>query len=206
MDVVDFLLSRGAVKFGQFRLKSGRISPYFVNASVIHDGEGTTLFAKFFADKIHEVFGNNFDVIFGPAYKGIPLSVAISMVLFERYGINCEWAFNRKEVKTYGDGGEVVGAELKGKRVVVVDDVITTGGTKEETLKLVKALGGEVIGIVIAVDRQERGERESALVEFSKKIGVPVYALCTITELFSRGDFDPKITQLFEEYRSIYGA
>ncbi len=183
---IQFLARSGAVKFGEFVLKSGRESPYFISTGVLADGMLTYELGRYYAQKIKESFGQDFDAVYGPAYKGIPLAVATCIALQREHAINKKWVFDRKEKKLHGDRGAFVGGELDlGARVVLVDDVMTTGGTKVEAIdKLKSSLKSDVVGIVIAVDRMERGRRDSALKEFSDKMGVPVHAIENIKNIF----------------------
>jgi orotate phosphoribosyltransferase len=186
-EFIEFLARSGAIKFGEFTLRSGRISPYFISTGVLSDGMLTYELGKFYAQKIKEIYGNNFDAIYGPAYKGIPLAVATSIALQRDQGLNKKWIFDRKEKKLHGDRGSFVGGELDlDARVVLVDDVMTTGGTKVDAIdKIRKSLNAEVVGIVIAVDRMERGIKQSALQEFQEQIGVPVHAIENIKNIFT---------------------
>lgn len=183
---IEFLARSGAVKFGEFTLKSGRESPYFISTGVLADGALTYELGRYYAQKIKETFGDDFDAVYGPAYKGIPLAVATCIALQREHGLNKRWVFDRKEKKLHGDRGAFVGAELdEGARVVLVDDVMTTGGTKVEAIgKIRKSLSAEVLGIVIAVDRMERGRKDSAIAEFQEQTGIPVHAIENIKDIF----------------------
>jgi orotate phosphoribosyltransferase len=206
---VNFLVETNAVKIGKFVLKSGRISPYFISTGALHDGKSMRIMAEWYAKKILEVIGEDgFDVVLGPAYKGIPLAVAITLVLYDKYGINKEWVFNRKEEKEHGDKGVFVGADINGKRVVVVDDVMTTGGTKKEAISLIEKLGGKVVGIVIAVDREEKGKKKCATDEFVEETGIPIFSICKVSDLFNAisNQLPKDVLSLFKEYRAKYGC
>ncbi|MEM4335767.1 MAG: orotate phosphoribosyltransferase [Candidatus Anstonellales archaeon] len=213
---VELLVRRGAIKFGEFTLKSGRKSPYFISTGVIADGEGTYELAKAYARVIKEKFPE-FDTIYGPAYKGIPLAVSVSVALAKHFKINKTWLFDRKQEKEYGDKGVFIGdGPRDGQKIVMVDDVFTTGGTKVESInKLKRTAGVNILGIVIAVDREEKGERENAIKEFEKEFGMPVYSVAKITEIFDylhnrkidgKIHVDDKIYSAFLEYFKEYGS
>jgi len=213
----------GVLKFGSFELKSGRISPYFFNAGDFHQGELLVALSAAFAQTINEAWkaGNlGFDILFGPAYKGIPLAAATLQELThldrQAYG-KLSYSFDRKEAKDHGEGGNIVGAPLKGKRVLVVDDVVTAGTAKREAITKIQKEGGTVVGIVVALDRMEKlpspdGDDEkpmpSAIGELKKEYGIPVYAILTLDDIiegmksFASAD-DTKRT---EEYRRKYKA
>ncbi len=203
-----FLLGQRVVKIGRFTLKSGRESPYFITTGEINDGASIKKMGEFYAETIIDRVGGEFDVVWGPAYKAIPLSVAITVALHDKYGINKGWTFDRKEVKTYGDASSYVGMPVKGKKVVMVDDVLTTGGTKVEAVKKIRNLGGEVVAVVIAIDREEIGEKKKATEEFTDKTGIPVYAVETISNLFEliKHQIEPETYQMFLDYRKKYGV
>jgi len=218
MDIsfIEFLARSGAVKFGDFTLKSGRQSPFFISTGVLSSGAMSYELGKYFAAKIHELYGSNVDAIFGPAYKGIPLAVSTSIALYREFNVDKPWLFDRKEKKTYADASALVGPELDyGSKVVIVDDVFTTGETKMEAVGKVKSVKAEVVGIVIAVDRQERGMRINAIEEFSQKTNIPVHSITTIKDVFDqlRGKVindqvyvTDGIYNQFIEYRKKYGV
>ncbi len=213
---IEFLARSGAVKFGEFVLKSGRESPYFISTGELSTGPASYELGRHYAQKIKESFGDQFDAVFGPAYKGIPLAVCASVALAKDFGINKSWLFDRKEKKTYGDVSVFVGSVDHGARVVMVDDVMTTGETKLEAIeKLEKVLKAEVSGIVIAVDRMERGRRSSAVAEFEEDTGVKVAPITTIADVFEHlrnRDVNGKvyvndeIYSSFTAYRKKYGV
>jgi orotate phosphoribosyltransferase len=215
-EFIEFLAKSGAVKFGEFVLKSGRISPYFISTGVLSNGSASYELGKHFAKKIHDVFGSSFNAIYGPAYKGIPLAVSTSIALSKEFNLNKGWLFDRKEKKLHGDRGAFVGAELDiDSKVVMVDDVMTTGGTKIEAMeKIQKGLSAEVVGIIIAVDRQELARKKSGVEEFSEETGIPVHSLTNVKDIFTHllnRELDGKtyvndeLFKTYSEYMKKYG-
>ncbi|MCW5572965.1 MAG: orotate phosphoribosyltransferase [Steroidobacteraceae bacterium] len=176
---VDLALSRTALRFGRFTLKSGRESPYFFNAGLFHDGEALATLGRCYAAAIvHSGLG--FDMLFGPAYKGIPLVAATAIALATGHGRSVPWAFNRKEAKDHGEGGQIVGHRLEG-RVLIVDDVITAGTAVRESVALIQAAGAHPAGIALALDREERGQGErSAVQEVEADYGLRCVSILTL--------------------------
>ena len=178
-----FSLAREVLRFGEFVTKAGRRSPYFFNAGLFDDGESLRRLGQFYADALL-ASGVAFDQLFGPAYKGITLAAATAIALAEK-GHNVPFCFNRKEAKDHGEGGQMVGAPLSG-RVVIVDDVITDGAAKREAIELIRAHGAEPVAVLIALDRMERGQGEaSAVQELQARFGVPVVAIATLDDLMT---------------------
>ncbi len=207
-DFIEFLITHNALQFGEFTLKSGRKSPYFFNLGVFHTGKSLAKLGEFYAETLQNS-RMHCDILFGPAYKGIPLVTATSVILFEKFNKNLPYCFNRKEKKDHGDEGNFVGAELSGN-VVMLDDVITAGTTVRETMSLLKNTNAQLSGIIIAFDRQERGEGKlSAVQEAVKTQGVPVQSIITLTDvvqyLRERKEFKTQLSAI-ESYRKQYGV
>ena len=209
-EFIEFAINKGVLQFGEFTLKSGRVSPYFFNAGLFNDGQSLQVLSKFYAQAIVDS-QIEFDMLFGPAYKGIPLATAVSMTLARDHHINVPYAFNRKEMKKYGDGGQVIGASLNGK-VLIVDDVITAGTAIHEAVDIIRKLSAEPVGVIIAFDRQERGISEvtSAIEDVEQKIGIQVINVANISELIQYAESKqlytehlPKLKEYFEAYKCI---
>ena len=174
-EFVDFMVESDVLKFGEFTLKSGRKSPFFMNAGAYVTGSQLKRLGEYYAKAIHDTYGDDFDVLFGPAYKGIPLSVAATIAISEKYDTDIRYCSNRKEVKDHGDKGILLGSPINdGDKVVIIEDVTTAGTSIEETLPIIKAQGNvNPIGLVVSVDRMERGKgTKSALSEIEEKYGL----------------------------------
>ena len=196
-DFIQLALDNQVLKFGEFVLKSGRISPYFFNAGLLATGEMLSLLARGYADALAEQMTEQIAatnngteqqelVIFGAAYKGIPFVAATAQALWHHHGINANWGYNRKEAKTHGEGGNLVGADVSGKAVWVLDDVITAGTAMREVVEILEQAGATVAGIIVALDRKEKGLSEhSAIQELAATLQVPVRALVDIDDLIS---------------------
>lgn len=208
--LLSLALSSEALLFGSFTLKSGRTSPYFFNAGKLNTGSLLYALGSAFAAAIVES-KIEFDVLFGPAYKGIPLAAIVAMELSRAYNIEVGYAFNRKEAKTHGEGGSLVGAELKGRKVLIIDDVITAGTAIREAVEIIKVAGGQLVGIAESLDRQEKGKEseESAVQQVEKEVGVPVIVVATMLDIMEflriRGGFEKELEQM-QEYRKVYGV
>lgn len=209
---VDLALARSALRFGRFTLKSGRESPYFFNAGLFNDGESLATLGQCYAAALSRS-ELPFDMLFGPAYKGIPLVAATAIALAVQHGRNVPWAFNRKEAKEHGEGGQTVGTPLSGK-VVIVDDVITAGTAIRESVELIRRAGAEPVGVLLAVDRQERGQSErSAVQEVEAEFGLRCVSLLTLTDLIdiladpnsARPALPAEQLEALREYRARYG-
>lgn len=207
-DFIRFAIEREVLRFGRFTLKSGRISPYFFNAGLFNTGASLAELGRFYARAL-KASKVEFDMVFGPAYKGIPLAAALAIALADEHGRDLPFAFNRKEAKDHGEGGSLVGAPLAG-RVLVVDDVISAGTSVRESTALIEAAGARLAGVAIAVDRQERGLGElSAVQEVRESLNVPVVSIANLDALVefleARGDLTDELAAV-REYRSRYGA
>jgi len=206
-EFVEFSIRAGVLRFGEFRTKAGRLSPYFFNAGLFCDGEKLGALARFYA-RAAVASAIRYDVLFGPAYKGITLAAATAVALAE-LGHNVPFCFNRKEAKDHGEGGNIVGAPLAG-RALVIDDVITDGGAKREAIELIRAAGATPAGVLIALDRQEKGQGElSATQEVSRDYGIPVTAIATLSDILAtlRGRPEGREhLERIEEYRRRFGV
>jgi orotate phosphoribosyltransferase len=204
---IELCLGLGVLRFGEFKLKSGRLSPYFFNAGGFNTGRALAELGRYYAAAI-ERSGWQFDVLFGPAYKGIPLVASASIALADRYGRDVPWAFNRKEAKDHGEGGTIVGAPLRG-RVLIVDDVITAGTAIREAIEIITAAGGQPAGVVLALDRQERGTGQlSAVQEVEQTLRLPVTSILRLADLIDYLQQSGNESQLAatRAYRAQYGV
>jgi len=206
-DFLAFALARDVLRFGQFVTKAGRKTPYFFNAGLFNDGDSLRRLGRFYAEA-YLASGIACDQLFGPAYKGITLAAATAIALAEK-GHNLRYSFNRKEAKDHGEGGVIVGAPLQGQ-VLIVDDVITDGGAKRESIELIRANGANPAGVLIAFDRMERGRGErSAVQELTREFGLPVIAIATLEDLLIFLAGRPELKAQAAEvnaYREQYGA
>lgn len=206
-EFLDFALDKGVLKFGQFTLKSGRVSPYFFNAGLFNSGSALARLGKFYAQTIVDS-GIEFDVLYGPAYKGIPLAAVTAAALYDQHQIDIPYAFNRKEAKAHGEGGNIVGHALEG-RILIIDDVITAGTAIRESMDIIEAAGAKPAGVVIALDRQERGKGEtSAIQEVEQDYGIPVAAIARLENLVSylAQSSDSEHLDNIRAYRAEYGV
>jgi orotate phosphoribosyltransferase len=206
-EFLSFALACEVLRFGDFTTKAGRKTPYFFNAGLFNDGDRLRMLGRFYAQALL-ASGIGCDQLYGPAYKGIPLAAATAIALSEK-GQNLPWSFNRKEAKDHGEGGVVVGAPLRG-RVLIVDDVITAGTSVRESVELIRAQGANPAGVLIALDRMERGQGSaSAVQEVQALYGIPVVAIATLDDLMgflgSRADLSSQRAAV-EAYRKQYGA
>jgi orotate phosphoribosyltransferase len=206
-DFLAFAMAREVLRFGSFVTKAGRSSPYFFNAGLFNDGESLRRLGGFYATALLDS-GLTCDQLFGPAYKGITLAAATAIALAEK-GHNLPYSFNRKEAKDHGEGGRLVGAPLSG-RVVIVDDVITAGTSVRESVETIRAHGATVVGVLIALDRMERGQGDvSAVQEVRDRYGVPVVAIATLDDVMEFLAARPELAtqrRAVEDYRAQYGV
>ena len=207
-EFIDLALELGVLRFGEFTLKSGRNSPYFFNAGLFNSGYAAARIGRFYAAAIADT-DVEFDMIFGPAYKGIPLAALTAAALAEHYGIDVPYCYNRKEAKVHGEGGSIVGANLEG-RVLIVDDVITAGTAVRDAYQVIASAGAEIAGLAISLDRQERGQGSmSAVQELRSSLGIPVISIITLDELVDileeSKDYEAHLAPVLD-YRKKYGV
>ena len=217
-EFIEFMVDSQVLKFGEFTLKSGRKSPFFMNAGAYVTGSQLRKLGEYYAKAIHDNYGLDFDVLFGPAYKGIPLSVATTMAISELYGKEIRYCSNRKEVKDHGDTGILLGSKLKdGDRVVIIEDVTTSGKSIEETFPIIKAQADvEIKGLMVSLNRMEKGQGEkSALIEIKEKYGFDANAIVTMAEVVEhlynkeyKGKvyIDDTLKAAIDAYYETYGA
>ena len=208
-EFIEFAIQQGVLKFGEFTLKSGRVSPYFFNAGLFNSGEALAKLGRYYAAALEDA-GLEYDVVFGPAYKGIPLAATMTVALANDYGRDVPYVFNRKEAKTHGEGGNLVGAPLTGK-VVIVDDVITAGTAIREVMTMIEAAeGAEAAAALIALNRQERGQGElSAIQEVERDFGIQVVSIVNLNQVLDYVAGEETLKQYapaIEAYRSEYGV
>lgn len=207
---IQLAMHRDVLRFGLFTLKSGRKSPYFFNAGLFQDGLALSALGKCYAETIQKS-GIDYDVIFGPAYKGIPIASATAIQLHDQFHVNKPWCFNRKEAKDHGEGGSLVGAHLRGKRVLIIDDVITAGTAIREVMTILQAEGAIAAGIIVALDRQERGATGelSAIQEVVQQYRIPVLSIIKLDHvvefLHEKGGHE-ELSAAISTYRAKYGA
>ena len=204
---IEFALKNDVLRFGEFTLKSGRVSPYFFNAGLFNSGEALAKLGQYYAAAIKdsEVI---FDVLFGPAYKGIPLATTCAVALYEHQNTNIPYSFNRKEAKAHGEGGNIVGAPLEGD-ILIIDDVITAGTAIRESMDIIAAANAKPAGVIIALDRQEKGTGElSAIQEVEQQYSVPVLSIIKLEHLITYIEGNPDFAEYLDKvttYRDQYG-
>lgn len=206
---IEFCLQHDVMKFGEFKLKSGRISPYFFNAGLFNSGEALNQVGSFFAQAINQA-NLDYDVIFGPAYKGIPLATATAMQLAKLNHNDTPYCFNRKIPKDHGEGGNLVGTPLENKKVLIIDDVITAGTAIRQSMDIIKDNNATAAGVALLMDRQERGKNEhSAIQEVEQEFNLPVISIIKLEDLISYLSQSDEMKQFLpqvEQYRSEYGV
>lgn len=206
-EFIEFAMAQEALKFGEFTLKSGRQSPYFFNMGTFNSGRALAQLGRFYAEAL-VASGIEYDMLFGPAYKGIPLVAAVAVALAEHHGKDVPWAFNRKEAKAHGEGGWLVGAPLEGK-VLVIDDVITAGTAIREVAALFEQTEAQMCGVMVALDRQEKGQNElSAIQEVAHSLNIPVASIVGLTDIIAYLENSSQEEQLnaMQQYRQQYGV
>ena len=206
-EFIEFAIERKALCFGEYKLKSGRISPYFFNTGSFNDGKSLAKLGRFYAEALHKA-EIKFDMIYGPAYKGIPLASATAISLHEVFDNNYPFCFNRKEINDHGDGGATFGAEIH-NRVIVIDDVISAGTSIKESIDIVHSKGGTVIGAIVAVNRQEQGEgKKSAIQEAQEKYKIKIISIVSLNDIISfisKNDNLKKHLEAINTYSMQYG-
>jgi len=202
---LDFCIHRGVLKFGEFTLKSGRVSPYFFNAGLLNTGEDLDALGDFYAQAITHA-EIDFDVLFGPAYKGIPLAAITVGSLYRKFNLNKPYAFDRKEKKDHGEGGQIVGAEVKGN-ILIIDDVITAGTAIRQSMQLIQSFGAHVSGVTIALDRQEKGQGEQSAIQELEQLGIRVIPIIKLADIMSylESKGDSRQLESVQHYRKLYG-
>ncbi len=206
-DFIRFAIERGVLRFGEFTLKSGRTSPYFFNAGLFNSGSALAQLGRFYAEAV-VASGIDFDVLFGPAYKGIPLAATTAVALAEHHQRDLPWCFNRKEAKAHGEGGTLVGAPLAGN-VLIIDDVITAGTAIREVMQIIQGQSATAAGVLIALNRQERGKGElSAIQEVERDFGIPVVSIVSLEQVLEYLAEDAELKKYLpavQAYRAQYG-
>jgi len=202
---LDYCLQRGVLKFGEFTLKSGRVSPYFFNAGLFNTGADLAALGSFYAQAIRHA-AVDFDVLFGPAYKGIPLAAITAASLYREFDFDRPYAFDRKEVKDHGEGGQIVGAELKGD-ILIIDDVITAGTAIRQSMQLIESLGARATAVTIALDRQEKGQSNQSAIEELRGQGIQVVPIIQLSDImdYLKQNGDEQQLAAISQYRDRYG-
>ena len=207
-DFIDTAIASNALCFGEFELKSGRKSPYFFNAGLLYQGKALAALARCYAQAIVDS-GVEFDVVFGPAYKGISLAAITAVALFEQHGRDVPFAYNRKEKKDHGEGGSLVGAPLAGKKVLIIDDVITAGTAIREVINMLGQEKARPAGVVVGLDRQERGKAElSAIQELEQEYDLPVVTIIKLDDIVSwlESERHGETVEAIKSYRNLFGV
>ncbi|ENK2258283.1 orotate phosphoribosyltransferase [Vibrio alginolyticus] len=206
-EFIEFALEKEVLKFGEFTLKSGRKSPYFFNAGLFNTGRDLARLGRFYAAALADS-GIEFDVLFGPAYKGIPIATTTAVALADHHDVDTPYCFNRKEAKDHGEGGNLVGSTLEG-RIMLVDDVITAGTAIRESMEIIQANGADLAGVLVAIDRQEKGKGElSAIQEVERDFGCAIISIVSLTDLVTfleEKGTDKEHLEAVKAYRAEYG-
>lgn len=206
-EFIEFALEKQVLKFGEFTLKSGRKSPYFFNAGLFNTGRDLARLGRFYAAALADS-GIDYDVLFGPAYKGIPIATTTAVALADHHDVDTPYCFNRKEAKNHGEGGNLVGSALEG-RIMLVDDVITAGTAIRESMEIIKANGADLAGVLVAIDRQEKGKGElSAIQEVERDFGCAIISIVSLTDLVTfleEKGTDAAHLESVKAYRAQYG-
>ncbi|ALR93018.1 MULTISPECIES: orotate phosphoribosyltransferase [Vibrio] len=206
-EFIEFALEKEVLKFGEFTLKSGRKSPYFFNAGLFNTGRDLARLGRFYAAALADS-GIEFDVLFGPAYKGIPIATTTAVALADHHDVDTPYCFNRKEAKDHGEGGNLVGSALEG-RIMLVDDVITAGTAIRESMEIIQANGADLAGVLVAIDRQEKGKGElSAIQEVERDFGCAIISIVSLTDLVTfleEKGTDKEHLEAVKAYRAEYG-
>ncbi|ELB2828925.1 orotate phosphoribosyltransferase [Vibrio alginolyticus] len=206
-EFIEFALEKEVLKFGEFTLKSGRKSPYFFNAGLFNTGRDLARLGRFYAAALADS-GIEFDVLFGPAYKGIPIATTTAVALADHHDVDTPYCFNRKEAKDHGEGGNLVGSALEG-RIMLVDDVITAGTAIRESMEIIQANGADLAGVLVAIDRQEKGKGElSAIQEVERDFGCAIISIVSLTDLVTfleEKGTDKEHLDAVKAYRAEYG-
>ncbi|MDV7104181.1 orotate phosphoribosyltransferase [Vibrio sp. TH_r3] len=207
-EFIEFALEKEVLKFGQFTLKSGRISPYFFNAGLFNTGRDLARLGRFYAAALMDS-GIAYDVLFGPAYKGIPIATTTAVALADHHDVDTPYSFNRKEAKDHGEGGNLVGSALEG-RIMLVDDVITAGTAIRESMEIIQSNGAELAGVLVAIDRQEKGKGElSAIQEVERDFQCQIVSIVSLSDLISyleEKGMSSEHLQKVKEYKALYGV
>lgn len=207
-EFIEFAIEQNVLKFGEFTLKSGRVSPYFFNAGLFNSGRALAKLGQCYAAALQES-GIEYDVLFGPAYKGIPLAASTAVSLADKFNVDTPYAFNRKEAKAHGEGGTIVGAPLEG-RIMIIDDVITAGTAIREVMEIINQAGAKPAGVLIALNRQEKGQGElSAIQEVERDFNIPVVSIVNLNQVLAYLEEKPEMAEHAEKvaaYRTQYGV
>jgi len=206
---IDLAIKKNVIQFGEFPLKSKRVSPFFFNCGLFNEGSSLLDLAHCYAEKIVELRSVDFDIILGPAYKGIPIGALVTVILFQKYGINKKFCYNRKEIKNHGEKGRIVGNSIRGKKILIVDDVITAGTAIVEIINMIKDLNSEVTTIVVGLDREEimPNKNSSSMVEIKKRYSIPIFSIAKMSDLISYLEHvkDSEKLRIILDYRRKFG-